>query len=446
MKEIQWRYSTPEAVWQTGTPISAKGKANLRLNGIEYQKMFGFGGCFNEQGYEALKTLPENKQDSLLKELFAADAEACKLNFCCMPIGANDYAMDWYSLDETPGDYALQHFSIDLDKERLIPYIQKAKTYAPDLKLFASPWSPPTWMKNPPVYNWGKLIWEPKNLQAYADYFVRFVKEYQHEGITIDQIHVQNEPVANQKFPSCMWTGAELKEFIRDYLGPMFKKNGLDTEIWLGTINAPGCDYNRLIFDKWATEDYDYFANTVLEDDEARQYITGVSYQWGGKIAIQRTFESWWPELRLMQSENECGFGDNTWEYATYVWTMLKHYIGNGAESYMYWNLILAPWGVSTWGDPQNAMVTVQNGDYTLNPDFYVMKHFSNAVQRGAVRLGASGHWAADALIFRNPDGSYAVEAFNPFREEKYLTVELEGEVTSFMLAPRSFNSMIITV
>lgn len=230
MKEIQWRYSTPEAVWQTGTPISAKGKANLRLNGIEYQKMFGFGGCFNEQGYEALKTLPENKQDSLLKELFAADAEACKLNFCRMPIGANDYAMDWYSLDETPGDYALQHFSIDRDKERLIPYIQKAKTYAPDLKLFASPWSPPTWMKNPPVYNWGKLIWEPKNLQAYADYFVRFVKEYQHEGITIDQIHVQNEPVANQKFPSCMWTGAELKEFIRDYLGPMFKKNGLDQD------------------------------------------------------------------------------------------------------------------------------------------------------------------------------------------------------------------------
>ena len=446
MKEIQWRYSTPESVWQAGTPITAKGKANLRLNGAEYQKMFGFGGCFNEQGYEALKTLPENKQDSLLKELFAADSEACKLNFCRMPIGANDYAMDWYSLDETPGDYALEHFSIDRDKERLIPYIQKAKTYAPDLKLFASPWSPPTWMKNPPVYNWGKLIWEPKNLQAYADYFAIFVKEYQREGITIDQIHVQNEPVANQKFPSCMWTGAELKEFIRDYLGPTFKKDGLDTEIWLGTINAPGCDYNRLIFDKWATEDYDYFANTVLEDEEARQYITGVSYQWGGKIAIQRTFESWWPELRLMQSENECGFGDNTWEYATYVWTMLKHYIGNGAESYMYWNLILAPWGVSTWGDPQNAMVTVQNGDYTLNPDFYVMKHFSNAVQRGAVRLGAAGHWAADALIFRNPDGSYAVEAFNPFHEEKCLTVELEGEVTSFMLAPRSFNSMIITV
>lgn len=446
MKKVEWRYSSPKGVWQTGTPMVAKKKADLRLNGVEYQKMFGFGGCFNEQGYEALVTLPEDKQNSLLRELFSPNTEGCKLNFCRMPIGANDYAMDWYSLDETPGDYNLEHFSIDRDRKRLIPYIKKAKEYAPDLKLFASPWSPPTWMKNPPVYNWGKLIWEPKNLQAYADYFVKFVKEYQQEGIPIEQIHVQNEPVANQKFPSCMWTGAELKEFIRDYLGPTFKKNGLATEIWLGTINAPGCDYNRLIFDKWATEDYDYFANTVLEDDMARQYITGVSYQWGGKIAIQRTFESWWPELRLMQSENECGFGDNTWEYAAYVWTMLKHYIGNGAESYMYWNLILAPRGVSTWGDPQNAMVTVQDGDYTLNPDFYVIKHFSNAIQRGAVRMGAIGHWAADSLVFRNPDGRYVVETFNPFSEQKCLTVDLNGETASFVLEPRSFNSMIITV
>ena len=282
----------------------------------------------------------------------------------------------------------------------------------------------------------------------YPDYFLQKRVWYLDRRLPVArEIEAAAKLIANAKRPLLIAGGGVTYSEAEDALLAFAERFSIhDTEIWLGTINAPGCDYNRLIFDKWATEDYDYFANTVLEDDEARQYITGVSYQWGGKIAIQRTFESWWPELRLMQSENECGFGDNTWEYATYVWTMLKHYIGNGAESYMYWNLILAPWGVSTWGDPQNAMVTVQNGDYTFNPDFYVMKHFSNAVQRGAVRLGAAGHWAADALIFRNPDGSYAVEAFNPFREEKCLTVELEGEVTSFMLAPRSFNSMIITV
>lgn len=301
-------------------------------------------------------------------------------------------------------------------------------------------------MKNPPVYNWGKLIWEDQNLSAYAQYFVKYVEGYAQRGIRIDQVHVQNEPVANQKFPSCMWTGTELRDFIRDWLGPAFRRAGLDTEIWLGTINAPGCDYNRLIFDKWATEDYDYFANIVLQDDRARQYIAGVSYQWGGKIAIQRTFESWWPQIRLMQSENECGFGDNTWEYAKYVWTMLKHYISNGAESYLYWNMILEPWGRSTWGDPQNAMVTVDPGQKraVFNPDFYVMKHFSNPIRPDAVRLGIKGHMAADSLLFRNPDGSYVVEAFNPFPEEKDLIVELEGERLSFTLAGESFNSMIL--
>lgn len=102
MKEIQWRYSTPEAVWQTGTPISAKGKANLRLNGVEYQKMFGFGGCFNEQGYEALKTLPENKQDSLLKELFAADADSPEVNIWVSKVNATDSGMEKGLEKQTP--------------------------------------------------------------------------------------------------------------------------------------------------------------------------------------------------------------------------------------------------------------------------------------------------------------------------------------------------------
>ena len=147
-----------------------------------------------------------------------------------------------------------------------------------------------------------------------------------------------------------------------------------------------------------------------------------------------------------MQSENECGFGDNTWEYAKYVWTMLKHYISNGAESYLYWNMILEPWGRSTWGDPQNAMVTVDPGQKraVFNPDFYVMKHFSNPIRPDAVRLGIKGHMAADSLLFRNPAGSNVVEAFNPFPEEKDLIVELEGERLSFTLAGESFNSMIL--
>ena len=301
-------------------------------------------------------------------------------------------------------------------------------------------------MKNPPVYNWGKLIWTDKNLKAYAGYLVKFLKSYEAEGISINQLHVQNEPVANQKFPSCMWRGEELREFIRDYLGPEMQRSCVSSELWLGTINAPGCDFNRMIFDKWATEDYDFFANTVLSDSEALKYITGVSYQWGGKIAMQRTFESWYPRIRLMQSENECGFGDNTWEYARYVWTMLKHYIGNGAESYLYWNFVLEPMGINTWGDPQNAMVTVEpgSGRITYNPDYYVMKHFSSCIRRGAVRLGIAGTFAGDSLAFENPDGSLVLELYNPFDRTFTVGFNDGARLLKFELEPKSVNSVVI--
>ena len=445
MHHITWVSSNEEEQWKTREDIDTTGgTATLRLDGHEYQKMLGFGACFNELGYHALKELPPVKQEELMADLFGQGEGACRFNLCRLPIGANDYAVDWYSLDETPGDFAMEQFSIERDKECLIPYIKMAMAHQPGLKLFASPWSPPTWMKDPPVYNWGKLIFTEENLQAYALYFAKFVESYTAQGVHIDQIHVQNEPVANQKFPSCMWTGEELARFIREYLGPCFAARGLDTEIWLGTINAPGCDFNRLLFDKWATEDYDYFANTVLSDGEARRFIAGVSYQWGGKIAIQRTFESWWPEIRLMQSENECGFGDNTWEYARYNWTMMKHYISNGAESYLYWNMMLKPMGISTWGDPQNAMVTILEKAYVRNPDYYVMKHFSAFVQRGAVRLGAKGPSAGDTVAFRNPDGATVLVAFNPFARSHSMTAEIAGHRYRFELAARSINSIKI--
>lgn len=448
MRQVQWRWSNENKQWagKVMRPLE-KADATLSPNGQEYQKMYGFGACFNELGWRAISHTSKEERERLFHELFSSGDECAKFNVCRLPIGASDYAFNWYSLDETPGDYALTHFSIARDREALIPYIKEALEIAPDIRLFASPWSPPTWMKNPPVYNWGKLIWTEENLKAYANYLVKFIIAYQNDGIAVDQLHVQNEPVANQKFPSCMWTGEELKVFIRDYLGPAMRRAGVDTELWLGTINAPGCDFNRLIFDKWATEDYDFFANTVLSDPEALQYISGVSYQWGGKIAMQRTFESWYPRIRLMQSENECGFGDNTWEYARYVWTMLKHYIGNGAESYLYWNFVLEPLGINTWGDPQNAMVTVDpaTGAVTYNPDFYVMKHFSSCVQRGAVRLGASGTFAGDSLIFKNPDGSMVLELYNPFAREFTVELELENERYRFDLEPKSVNSIILT-
>ncbi len=142
----------------------------------------GFGGCFNELGYQALSHLTEDERNQILDALFFNNGD-CRFSICRLPIGASDYALEWYSLNDTPEDYDMRDFSIERDKKYIIPYIREALKRNPDLKLFASPWSPPTWMKHPKAYNYGTLRWEPKVLEAYALYFVKFVQAYEQEGI-----------------------------------------------------------------------------------------------------------------------------------------------------------------------------------------------------------------------------------------------------------------------
>ncbi|PKG22783.1 glycoside hydrolase family 30 protein [Niallia nealsonii] len=439
-KKIQCISTTRQKNWvKTKLDQIEKGVPNLSLTDQKHRIIEGFGGCFNELGYTALENLPEKEKEKVLDDLFLPNGD-CKFNICRLPIGASDYALEWYSLNEVDEDYEMEYFSIERDHKYLIPYIKEALKRNPEIKLFASPWSPPTWMKTPKAYNYGKLRWEKKVLEAYALYFVKFVEAYKQEGITIHQIHVQNEVVADQKFPSCVWSGEELQEFIRDYLGPAFEKHGLDTEIWLGTINGI---VNHL-FQKSAS-DYDQMANTVLSDSEAYKYIKGVGYQWAGKYAIQQTVQSY-PELKYMQTENECGDGKNSWEYAQYVFNLYRHYFINGANSYIYWNMALEPFGRSTWGWEQNSMITAdpETKEVIYNPEYYVMKHFSHYIVPGAVRIDTHGHWTGNALAFQNQNGSEVIVIANPFKEHRELCIKANDLLYKTILEPESFNTIII--
>jgi glucosylceramidase len=428
MPSVRWIATTPSQPW-VEQPVSAAAPAGaaLRLSGTTDQTWEGFGGCFNELGWIALSGLDEGERRRVLGLLFDPE-DGCRFTFCRMPIGANDYAAEWYSLNETAGDFTMEHFSIARDHDCLIPYIKAAMAWQPGLSLFASPWSPPTWFKFPRAYNYGTMIWQPDYLDAYARYFLKFVQAYRAEGIDITQVHVQNEPVADQKFPSCLWTGAQMRDFIRDHLGPCFRDAGLDCEIWLGTLN---------------TDDYDGYPNACLADPQAYEFTAGVGFQWAGKGAIQRTHESW-PEKRLMQTENECGDGQNTWAYARYVFDLYRHYITNGVNAYIYWNMILQPGGLSTWGWRQNAMITVDPAakTVTLNPEFYIVKHFARFIAPGAVRLGLQGPWTGNAVAFHNPDGSTVVVVGNPFPEARGFT--LEGMGINAVLAGDSYHTFVI--
>lgn len=392
----------------------------------------GFGGCFNELSQIALLQLPEEKRKEAYDMLFSKEADGLRFDFCRIPIGASDYAESWYSLNETDSDYEMAHFSIERDKKYLLPYIKEALKRNPEMKFFASPWSPPTWMKHPKAYNYGTLVWTPENLKAYALYLALFIESYEREGVHIHQLHVQNEPVSSQKFPSCIWTREQFAEFIGKYLGPLFEERGIQTKIWLGTLNAPETD------DRALHTRFNHYANLVLHDPDANRYIEGVSYQWAGKYAVQITHAAF-PEKKLLQSENECGNGENSWQYANYLFEMFHHYITNGVCAYTYWNMVLAPGGESTWGWKQNSLLTASD-KLSYHYEFYLMKHFARYVVPSARRIKLTGHFCGNAVLFQNPNGTQVLICQNPFKKETCFS--FAGTVIS--LPPQSINTIVL--
>lgn len=446
-KLVKTKLTSPEnSTAQQAGSSDGSDTGGLKLTGETFQKVRGFGGCFNELGWQALtKYTDESTSETVFHELFGRDEMNFRFNRA--PIGANDFAEEWYSYDETDGDYDMSHFSVEHDDKTLVPYIQRAQKYQPEMQLFSSPWSPPTWMKFPKAYNFGRIVMTPENLTAYAKYFVRYIQEYAKRGIKVTQLHVQNEVFADQKFPSCLWSSHDLKIFIRDYLGPAFEREGIDTDIFLGTMNGPedmswtGGGYGMSL------NNYNRYIDDILFDEKARGYIKGIGYQWAGQNAIARTHESW-PELELEQTESECGTGDNSWAYAEYVFHLMNHYFRNGATAYVYWNMVLTEI-LSTWGWNQNSLYTVDSktGKLTRNPEWYVMRHFSKYVKPGAVRLGTSGRFNSMGIAFRNPDGSIAVVVQNALERPLDFSFEDPDDASHAVnatLAPRSFNTFVI--
>lgn len=412
--------------------LGVTSKDTIEITNETKQAILGFGGCFNELGWQALQLVSEEVRNRFLDELFLEDN--CNFNYGRVPIGANDFSLEWYSCDEVQDDFELKHFNIERDKKYTIPFINEAQKRQKDFSLFASPWSPPAWLKTKKAYNFGRIRMESNVLNTYANYFLKFVKAYQQEGIKVSQIHIQNEPMADQKYPSCLWNGEDMRDFIKDYLGPTFEKSGLETEIWLGTINGPFTDFMLGKMTSFS-EFYDQFANTILSDEKARKYITGVGIQWGGKHVMEQITASY-PELRYMQTESECGDGANSWEHMEYIFNQMWFYFRHGVERYTYWNIALQDGGVSTWGWSQNSLCTVNPNtkELKLQPEFYLMKHFSHFIKEGAKVVATKGHFTTNTIAFKNTDGSIVLVVLNGMNSDRDL---------SFVHGNKSFSSLI---
>ena len=425
---MTWIASSEDGKWQQCDNYSTNSDDRIEIGEPVGKALFGFGCCISEICVQAIRRLSKDNQEEIFKELFGADG--CGFDFCRLSIGANDFAESWYSYNETDGDYEMKSFSIERDRKYIIPAINEAKALSPDLTFFASPWSPPTWMKFPKVYNHGRIVETEENLKAYALYFRRYLEEYAKEGIKISQIHVQNEFHSDQKFPSCVWSGQALAKFIGGYLAPRISDLA---DIWFGTVNGPEND-ERLLETR-----HGQFLSTVMEDEACRNAIKGVSYQWAGKFGITQCSEDH-PELDTINSEMECGDGNNSWQYAMYGYEMMHHYFKFGARACVYWNMALCEGSSSTWGWKQNSLISVKDDGYEFTPDFYMFKHFAAFVKKGAVMLKTKGHFSTNVTVFRNPSGERVAVIMNPYEKEKVL--EIEGR--NYVFAPRSFNTLIL--
>jgi glucosylceramidase len=435
---VTWRSTTQNAAWVdkgevtagpvTGTPALVVDTAK------KFQLIDGFGGAFNELGWKPMLRLSQTLRDSVMKEIF--DSTGCNYSFCRMPIGSSDFTYGYYSLDDNPGDYAMTKFSIARDTVYLIPFIKAAMKINRKLKLWGSPWSPPIWMKSNNAYNCtgaNSLVQDQKTLAAYALYFEKAVLAYQAAGIDFFALFFQNEPYACQNFPSCLWNGAQMRDFIKLYLGPLFTKDNVRCEIWSPTMN------NGSYADAF---------QPMLDDTACSKYITGCGFQWAGEGAIPTVYQKH-PEKKLWQTEAECRTGANSWSDAQYIFgKMVSNYFQYGCGNYMQWNMILDKSTVSFWGWAQNSMVTVDTiaKTVTFTPEFYMTKHFTNAVKPGAHRISATSATLAsgDYAAFQNANGRIIVVIRNTGASAKQVTIQFGTSIISPSLPANSFNTFYI--
>ncbi|MBO5286598.1 MAG: glycoside hydrolase family 30 protein [Clostridia bacterium] len=417
--------STENNYWQNGKETEKEG---YKLTfGNEVQTIRGFGTCFSELSALALNELSAKDKKLCLDELF--DHDKCNFNFCRTPIGSSDFATSFYSYNEVDKDYEMKNFSIERDEELLLPLIMEGVDRQKDLQMFASPWCPPLWLKTHRAYSHGVFNHTEENLQAYALYFRKYVEAYLEKGVPLTFIAPQNEPCSNQVFPSCVWTGAEMANFIGGYLGRALEGTGVS--IMFGTINGPETD------DRYLRTRFCDYLGIAMMDENARKYIKAVGYQWAGKYALVDTCDNY-PDLEIIQTESECGDGNNTWAQMMYIFELVRQYFRFGASAYVYWNLALHEKQPSTWGWRQNSLITVKDGRATFTPEFYLMKHMSHFVQRGARYVMMKGEFSSNCVTFKNPDGSYVLLVANPYKEKKIITVS----GSSYELPARSINTI----
>lgn len=410
--------------------------------GKKFQTFLGIGGAITDASAEVFAKLPADKQEEFLTAYFSKE-KGIGYSLIRTNIHSCDFSSSSYTyVDEGDGD--LRSFSIEHDLKFRIPLIKKATERAGGkLNLFASPWSPPAFMKdNKSMLKGGKLL--PAFHQSWANYYVKFINSYQKEGIPVWGVTVQNEPMATQRWESCIFTATEERDFLKNYLGPTLKKASLGNKkiiVW---------DHNRDLITQRAS--------TILDDAEAAKYVWGIGFHWyeswsGGEQMFDNVgkVSEMYPDKNLIFTEG-CAESFKPEKYQhwdngeRYGRSMINDF-NNGTVGWTDWNILL-----DETGGPNHvnnfcfAPVhgNTKTGELIYTPSYFYIGHFSKFINIGARRISsAASRSQLLTTSFLNPDGKIATIVMNQSDKQINYFLCIGTKATVVSILPHSIQTLV---
>jgi glucosylceramidase len=403
------------------------------------QEIEGFGAALTgSSAYLINSVMTSGQRQSLVKDLFDP-VTGIGINYLRVTIGASDFSLSDYTYDDMPAgetDYTLENFSIAKDQEDVVPVLKSIVAVAPSLKIMGTPWTPPAWMKTNASLKGGKL--KAEAYDVYSEYFVKYIEAMENEGITIDAVTVQNEPLYfTANYPCMEMTAEEQRTFIRDHLGPLFQAEGINTKIIL-------YDHN------WDNPNY---AISILNDTEAKKYVAGSAFHaYAGNVSAMTTVHNAHADKGVYFTEISGGewatnFSDNL------QWNMNNIFIGttkNWSKTALLWNLALDQNHGPTNNGCQDCrgVVTINSatGSVTRNVEYYSIGHFSKFIRYGAYRVSSSISTPVaglDHVSFINADGKKVAVVANNDTVAKSFTIKDGEKQFNYSIAGKAVVTLV---
>ena len=412
-RDITWRRDYKSS-GPTATAKTEKSPVVEVFPEEKHQEILGFGGAFTDASCYLINSLEEDKRNELIENFFSPSE--MNFNIGRTTVAQCDFGRVCYSYNDTPDDIDMKNFSIDYDREYIIPTIRKAREINPDLYLLSSPWSPPGWMKTGGLMTGGWM--RQKYLEAFANYYLRYLQEYAEAGIKLNAMTTQNETETDQcsQMPACYWHPELEMSFIRDYMVPLLKKNDINVEIWL-------MDHNYIMWRR---------AKWMLDDPDFKGTVSGIAYHlYQGSAEAMTWVHDAHPEIDVHMTEVGGGTSELTSDAICRITKGFNEILQNFAKSIFCWNLALDEKGKPNIGPFMKRAGIIQINSQTqeiqYNDQYWALAHYSRFIKRGARQIASKcDHENISQSAFINPDGNYVVVVTNNGPEED-ISLDIQG-------------------